>query len=62
MKAKVNKDTCIGCGLCSSICEQVFEMDDDAKAIAKVSEFPKEKQDEARDAKSSCPVDAITLD
>ncbi|MDD4103149.1 MAG: 4Fe-4S binding protein, partial [Kiritimatiellae bacterium] len=24
MKANVNKDTCIGCGLCESICPAVF--------------------------------------
>ena len=33
MKANVDKDTCIGCGLCPSICEAVFEMDDDGKAV-----------------------------
>ncbi|MBU3804700.1 MAG: ferredoxin, partial [Candidatus Cellulosilyticum pullistercoris] len=29
MKAFVDKDTCIGCGLCPSICPDVFAMDDD---------------------------------
>ena len=29
MKAIVDKDTCIGCGLCPSICPEVFDMDDD---------------------------------
>ena len=26
MKAVVDQDTCIGCGLCPSICEEVFEI------------------------------------
>ncbi|EGT5236377.1 ferredoxin, partial [Clostridioides difficile] len=26
MKANVNQDTCIGCGLCPSICPEVFDM------------------------------------
>lgn len=27
MKAVVDKETCIGCGLCPSICPEVFSMD-----------------------------------
>ena len=29
MKARVDKDTCIGCGLCPSICPEVFELTDE---------------------------------
>lgn len=61
MNANVDKDTCIGCGLCPSICPDVFEMDDDGKAVAK-SDVPEGKEDEARDAESSCPVNAISVD
>lgn len=60
MNAKVDKDTCIGCGLCPSICPDVFEMDDDGKAVAK--SVPEGKEDEAKDAESSCPVNAISVD
>lgn len=62
MKAKVDKDTCIGCGLCPSICPEVFEMDDDGKAVAKVEDVPDSNVDEAKDAESSCPVSAIIVD
>jgi len=31
---KVNKEKCIGCGLCASICSEVFEMKD-GKAVVK---------------------------
>lgn len=61
MKASVDKETCIGCGLCPSICESVFIMDDDGKATTKITEVPAENEDEAKDAESSCPVDAITV-
>ena len=61
MNANVDKDTCIGCGLCPSICPDVFEMDDDGKAVAK-SEVPSGQEDEARDAESSCPVNAISVE
>ena len=29
MNLKVNKDKCIGCGQCVSLCEEVFDFDDD---------------------------------
>lgn len=49
----VNKEKCIGCGLCASICPEVFEMKD-GKAHAKGSGKC------AKEAADSCPVDAIT--
>lgn len=61
MKANVDKDTCIGCGLCPSICESVFEMDEDGKAVARNPEVSSANEDEAKDAEASCPVSAITV-
>ncbi|MBR1747035.1 MAG: ferredoxin [Clostridia bacterium] len=54
----VDKETCIGCGLCTTICPEVFEMDADdlAKAIADPDEATKSAADEALE---SCPVGAI---
>lgn len=61
MKANVNQDTCISCGLCPSICPEVFEMNDDDKAEAIVDEIPSENLDSAEEARDSCPVSAIDL-
>lgn len=61
MKAKVDKDTCIGCGLCPSICPEVFEMDDDGLAHTIVDAVPDSVEDEAKEAEESCPVNAITV-
>lgn len=63
MKAFVDKDTCIGCGLCPSICPDVFAMDDeDGKATSIVDSIPDELNDDAEEAASSCPVEAITVE
>ncbi len=62
MKAKVDQDTCIGCGLCPSICEEVFELNDEGKAYAKVEEVPSTAEDTAKEAETSCPVTAITCE
>lgn len=62
MKAIVDKETCIGCGLCPSICSEVFFMDDDGKAEAIDKDVPSEYEDEAKDAESSCPVNAISTE
>ena len=32
MKAKLDKDLCIGCGLCVSTCPEVFKMEEDKNA------------------------------
>lgn len=56
-KVSVDKNLCIGCGLCSSLCEKVFEMKGD-KAVAKVS---KTNEKCAKDAAESCPVNAIKI-
>ena len=63
MKAHVDKDTCIGCGLCPSICSEVFSLnDDDGKAEAIDGDIAEELQDDAEEAAASCPVEAITVE
>ena len=54
--ASVDKEKCIGCGLCASTCGEVFEMGDDGKAKVKAQkDLPCVKE-----AAESCPVNAIT--
>jgi ferredoxin len=54
---KVDKNKCIGCGLCASICPAVFEMGKDGKSTVK---DPKSKLPCVKEAAESCPVQAIT--
>ena len=51
---KVDKEKCVGCGMCANICPDAFEMKD-GKAHAK-GDGKAECVDKAA---SSCPVDAI---
>ena len=62
MKAKVDQDLCIGCGLCPSIAPEVFDLGDNGKAHSIVDTVPESAEDLAKEAESSCPVDAIKVD
>lgn len=62
MIAKVDKDTCIGCGACPSICPEVFQMEDDGLAAAYVTPVPTGVEDSAQEAADGCPVDAIHIE
>lgn len=62
MKVTVDKDTCIGCGLCPSLCEEVFEICDEGYSVVLVDEVMPEFEDAVKDAESSCPVSAITVE
>ena len=57
---KINKEKCIGCGVCVSICEKVFELRDDMKAYVKKAQ-EKAKDACVKEAIEGCPVQAITL-
>ncbi|CEP80231.1 ferredoxin [Paraclostridium sordellii] len=62
MKAFVDKDVCIGCGACTGICPEIFEMEDDGLAVAKDGEVPAELEESAVEAQDGCPVSAITVE
>ena len=62
MKAVVDKEICIGCGLCPSICPEVFSMDDDDLAVAIDEEIDDSLIELAKEAEESCPTDAITVE
>ncbi len=60
MKAVVDQDACTGCGLCTSICPQIFELEGD-KAKVKVDEVPEDAKKCAKEAETDCPLEAIKI-
>lgn len=62
MKAFVDKDACISCGLCESLCPDIFEIEDDGKAGAIDDELEDEDLDCANEAADQCPTDAIIVE
>ena len=54
-KARVNDEICIGCGLCVGSHPEIFEFNDEGKAVA-VAEGDDASVD---DAVANCPVQAI---
>ncbi len=62
MKAKVDRDACIGCELCVTICPEVFEMDEEQIAIVIANPVPSDVEDAAREAEDNCPTAAISIE
>ena len=59
MKFIVDKDKCIGCGACMSLCDEIFEISDDGFAVAKDEEVSDNLKNDAISAMESCPTGAI---
>lgn len=59
MKVKVNSDACIGCGACTAIAPDVFEINDEGISEAMVNEVTEDEVDNVKEAIESCPTGAI---
>ncbi|WP_024822113.1 MULTISPECIES: ferredoxin [Aminobacterium] len=59
MHVTLDRNECIGCGVCAQICPEVFSLDEDA-GVAKV--MKPEGAECVRDAADSCPVGCISVE
>lgn len=62
MKAFIEREGCISCGLCAGTCPEVFRMADDDLAEVYIDEIPKDVEDTALEARDGCPVSVITVE
>ena len=62
MKATLDRDGCISCGLCAETCPEVFRMADDGIAEVYTDPVPAEAEDTAVEAQENCPVSVIAVE
>ena len=62
MKVIIKNDACIGCGACSSIEPEIFEINNEGIAEVKVNEIPSDKETTTVEAVESCPTGAISAE
>ncbi len=60
MKVAVDRDICIGCGSCVSICPDVFQLDDEGFSSV-IAQPDANNESSAREAADNCPVGAISI-
>lgn len=56
---KVDKEKCIGCGVCVAICPDVFDLGEDGKSRVKKEANLEKNKECIKEAKESCPGGAI---
>lgn len=62
VKLSVDQNICIGCGSCTSIAQNLFEMDKEFKAkVKKEEDLTEEEEKQAKEAIEICPVKCIKI-
>ena len=60
-KVVINKDKCLGCGMCVGIESDVFDFDDDGLAKVNNDNINDDNKENVNNAIDSCPVAAIEV-
>ncbi len=61
MKIKINEESCIGCGLCASLCEEVFELEGGKSKVKQNADLDANKEC-IQEAANNCPTKAISIE
>jgi ferredoxin len=59
MKAYIEREGCISCGLCAETCPEVFRMAEDGFAEVHVDEVPEKAEERTVEAQENCPTSVI---
>ena len=62
MKAFIYRSGCIGCGVCPTLCPEVFAMGEDGLAQVIAPDIPGASESAALEAQQNCPVSVISVD
>jgi len=62
MRAYIDREGCISCGLCEDTCPEVFRIAEDGLAEVYVEDIPESSEEEALEAMENCPVSVITVE
>lgn len=62
MKASIDRDGCISCGLCVATCPKVFRMAEDDYAEVYVNTVPEDAEADALEAQDGCPTAVIRVE
>jgi ferredoxin len=60
MKVRVDEDRCRGHGMCTTLCPDVFAINDDGYSEVQVPDVPAGQEGAAREAIECCPEQAIS--
>lgn len=60
MKVTVDDQRCRGHGVCTTLCPEVFQLNDDGYSEVQVPEVPAGLEESARQAIADCPEQAIS--
>lgn len=61
MKAMVDQEGCIACGLCEHTAPEVFRLEGGAAEVI-CDEIAPDDEDAAKEARDGCPVSVISLE
>ncbi len=61
MRVEVDLDKCTGHGICESIAEDVFEVQDDGTVLIHENERPESDRERMQQAVTQCPAAALRL-
>lgn len=61
MKASIDREGCISCGLCTETCPSVFRFAEDGRAEVYTDPVPEADEALAEEARDNCPVSIISV-
>lgn len=56
---EVDPELCISCGVCIETCPDLFDWDEEDKAVATQEDVPDDLEECAHEAVEGCPTEAI---